>query len=103
VSISEKPQRSWVNLDDGPMRCYLGIKERITIRELIDHFAEHYPHVDPMTLNLNYTTAVWEEPPNADDLAKRAAFTAEKAQRHERWERETYAKLKAKFERSTDV
>jgi hypothetical protein len=73
---------------------------RVTVQELIDHFAEHYPHVDPMGIALNFVTAVWEEPATPEDIAQREANWAAQAERKERWERETYDRLKAKFEMS---
>jgi hypothetical protein len=98
--IDEKPSsRAWeTDAPDSQMRCYLGMKGRITVAELISHFAEKYPHVDPMTVELNYSTAAWTEPPTVDDIAQRESVRAWKAERQESWERQMYAKLKAKFE-----
>lgn len=97
--IYENPQRSWQSKDDdSQMRCYLGMEGRVTLGELVAHFAEKYPHVDPMSLELNYATAVWSEPPTADDVAKREANRAWTADRQARWEADMYAKLKAKFD-----
>ena len=104
MSVDEEARRCWQSSDDdSQMRCYLGMQGRITLAELIEHFAEKYPHVDPMRLNLNYVTATWEEPPTADDLAKREAWRVQKAQRQARWEEEMYARLKAKFEGASKV
>jgi hypothetical protein len=95
------PSRSWKTADDDSgMRCYLGMQGRVTLRELLEHFAEEYPHVDPMTLALNFATVVWDEPATPEDIAQREAFRAKQADRQERWERDTYARLKAKFEMS---
>jgi hypothetical protein len=98
-NINEKPVRAWVTKDEGsPIRCYLGMRHRITLRELVDHFAEHYPHVDPWTLDINYSTVVWEEPPSTEDLAQREQAKRRSDERHAKWERETYDRLKAKFD-----
>jgi len=100
-NISSEPSRIWATkADDSWMSCYLGMQHRITLRELVDHFAEHYPHVDPLTLSLNFTTVKWSEPPTEADLAARAANRARNAERHEAWQRKAYAELKAKFEPS---
>jgi hypothetical protein len=64
----------------------------------VSHFNQHYPHVLPGDIQLNFATAVWEEPPTADDLAARTAWRTKQAERQERWERETYLRLKAKFD-----
>lgn len=98
--IDEKPSsRAWETREpDSQMRCYLGMEGRITVAELISHFAEHYPHVDPMTLQLNYATVAWTEPPTVDDIVLRERDRAWKVKRQDRWERAMYAKLKTKFE-----
>lgn len=99
--IDDQPRRRWqTNSDDSQMRCYIGMKGRVSIGELVEHFAEKYPHVDPMSLDLNFSSATWEEPPTADDIAKREESRTWQAQRTERWERETYDRLKKKFERN---
>jgi hypothetical protein len=97
--LRDKATRSWASIkdDDSTMHCYLGMSGRVTVASLIAHFKEHYPHVDPMGLRLNVATIVWEEPPTEDDLAKRDKWRAEKAERTERWERDTYERLKAKY------
>jgi len=95
-----EPSRSWKTVDDNSeMSCYLGMQGRVTVRELIDHFKAQYPHVDPMTVALNFVTAVWAEPATPEDIAQREAWRAKQAARTERWERETYDRLKAKFEK----
>jgi hypothetical protein len=96
--IDEKPHRSWQSKDDdSQMRCYLGMEGRVTLGELVRHFAERYPHVDPMSLELNYSTAAWSEPPTADEIANREKNRAWHAERLASWERETYDRLRAKF------
>jgi hypothetical protein len=101
AEIDENARRCWESKDDdSQMRCYLGMKGRVTLGELVEHFAEKYPHVDPMMLNLNYCTATWSEPPNADDVALRERNRAWTAERRDRWEADMYVKLKAKFEPS---
>jgi hypothetical protein len=92
-------RRSWqTSEDDSLMRCYLVMRHRVTVRELLAHLAERHPDVDAMTVNLNFGTATWEEPPNDADVAFRAAWRVHQAVRHEAWERDIYARLKAKFE-----
>lgn len=91
--------RAWKTQgDDSPMVCFLGMRHRVTLAEIRDHFAEHYPHVDLWSVELNYSTAKWEEPPTPEDVAARVAARANHVERQERWERETYERLKLKFE-----
>lgn len=96
--------RSWkTEADDSWMRCYLRMKERISLREFVDYLAEHYPHVDPWTVDLNFGTAVWEEAPTEDDLAEREQWRAAQRERHAAWERKTYERLREKFESDAQV
>ena len=98
-ALRRRPSRSWKkDGDDSPMSCYLGMEYgRITLAELISHFEENYPHVDPMALRINFPTVVWEEPPTAEDVEKRRAVRAWHEERTASWERDTYERLKAKF------
>ena len=101
--IFDKPIRTWISKsDDSQMHCYLGMKGRVPLGELIAHFAEKYPHVDPMTIELNYATATWSEPPTPEDIAQREANRLRHDERQERWERETYDRLKLKYEDDHD-
>jgi hypothetical protein len=96
--LRREPSRSWKTGDDNSdMRCYLGMEGRVTLREILDHFAEKYPHVDTMDLQFNFATVVWDEPPTPDDIADRQRRRADHAARTERWERETLERLTAKY------
>lgn len=97
-SIDGSPRRRWKTKDYDVMTCYLGMSGRISLGDLLDHFTERYPHVDIRTVELNFATVIWDESPTVDDRAKLAADQAWQAERQKRWERETYERLKAKFE-----
>jgi hypothetical protein len=98
-SISDKPMRSWESkADDSQVSCFLHMQHRITVRELLDHFAEHYPHVDMDSVQINYATAKWMEQPTEEELEERAAGRARWEEHHEAWERRTLAELKEKYE-----
>lgn len=93
-----EPNRSWKAEDDhSGMRCYLGMEGRITIEDIFAHFAEHYPHVDPMKLELNFATATWDEPASPEDIEHRRKQRADYALRQEKWERETLERLTEKY------
>lgn len=96
-SVEESPRRYWKTKEYNTMQCYLAMKGRVPLGELLDHFAEKYPHVNPRTVELNYATATWDEPPTDEDRENLAAKQACHAERHEKWERETYQRLKTKF------
>lgn len=95
--IDEKARRSWESMTTARCGATSAWRGESPLGQVVEHFAEKYPHV-PMSLNLNYATATWSEPPTADDRAKREANRAWSAERQARWEADMYAKLKAKFE-----
>lgn len=91
-------RRVWSTKEKGsPMSCYLAVEGRVTVAEVIEHFKETYPEVDPLGVDLNFTTAHWEEPATPEDLAERERREAWHQERLEKWERETYERLKKKF------
>lgn len=95
----EEVRRSWATKgEDSPMRCYMGVKGRVTLGELMTHIQEIYPNVAVSDVELNFATAVWEEPPTADDLRKRQEARDKHERRIEEWERETYERLRRKYQ-----
>lgn len=86
------------NTIDGPMRCYLRMEGRVTVQQLRDHLAAHYPHVDFDQVALNFGTAVWERPAHAQEIEQRKEWQRKQAERTEAWERRKYTELKAKYE-----
>jgi hypothetical protein len=93
----KESRRYWKDKNYDTMSCYMGMEGRVPLGELIAHLAEHHPHVDPMTVELNYATAKWDEPPTDEDQAQREARRKDHDERHEKWERETYERLRAKY------
>lgn len=95
----ERVQRGWKTRDDdSTMRCYLSMRHRVTLRELVRYLDKHHPHVDPWDVELNFSTAKWDEPSTEADRAERTAWRARQAERQDLWERKTYEQLRAKFE-----
>ena len=96
----DEVRRTWATeADDSPMACRLSIQGRVTLGELIDYFHDNHPEVtNTRVLELNFATAKWEDRPTADELAKRKAFRSRRVNNLEKWERETLARLKAKYE-----
>lgn len=93
-------RRTWGgNTDDDPTSCYLPMSGRVTLGELIDYLHANHPEVkNTRVVELNFATATWQEPPTAEEMAKRQAWWESKAQKQEDWERRTYERLKAKYE-----
>jgi len=100
--IDEKPRRYWAtNADDSPRSNYLQVR-KMTIGELREHFDVHYPHVDFEALEIGGIQLRWHDAPTEDELAQRERQRRNHDERHAKWERDMFAKLKAKFEPATD-
>lgn len=100
----EKPKidaapRRYLKNHEPPARvdCYLGIR-KVTLGELREHFAEHYPEVDFEALEIGGIQLHWEDEPTLDELERSERQRRNHAEKHEKWERDTYTRLKAKFE-----
>lgn len=94
-----KIRRHWKTGGSDTIRCYASMEGRVTLGELIQYFSSFVRTADfPLEVALNFATAVWDDQPTQDELDQRAARIARSNQRHEEWERETYQRLKAKFE-----
>ena len=95
----EDLRRHWQTAaDDSDMRCYLSMKNRVTLREFMDYLTEDHPHIDPWSVQLNFGTATWTDRPTEEELAAREQWRAKQADRQEAWERQAYDRLKAKFD-----
>ena len=82
-----------------PINCYLTLQGHFTMAELVAHFAEHHPAVDPMQVSLGLGGgAHWKEPATPEDVESRRKASQMRDERHEAWEWETFTRLKAKFE-----
>ena len=82
--------------------CYLSANGKVSLAELIIHLREVAPGKTPEEININFATVTWVDAPTAEEKAARAAAIEAHAVRHARWERETYERLKAKFEGHQD-
>ena len=94
-------QRNWSTKDSDIRSCYLGMEGRITLQNLVDHLTKVcHESVDIGNVLLNFATVKWEEPASEEERAERVQQHKAWERRHEQWERETLAKLKAKYERT---
>lgn len=93
-------QRLWVSKDDDTMRsCYLRVDGRVSLGDLCTYLdSVIHESVDPTSLMLNFSTIRWEEPATDQERAERAEQIRRSDARREAWERETYLRLKEKFE-----
>lgn len=92
------PRWTWESRGSSTRNGYLAMEGRISLAELTAHMAEVAPHAGPNDLMLNWATVVWQREATAEELEERAEAHRRWQERHEAWERETYARLKAKFE-----
>jgi hypothetical protein len=88
---------TWQSKDNDLRNGYMAVDGRISLRELIDHMREVAPGVDLADMEVNWATVVWSRPANAEELAQRKQANDRSQARHEAWERETFARLSAKY------
>lgn len=95
-------RRHWQSSkEDSQISCYLGMQGRITLAALLVHLAEVVPDGTPDDqIGLNFATVTWVDEPTAAERDDRARRNASHDERHAKWERDTYERLKAKFEPS---
>lgn len=92
-------RRHWESSkDDSRIRCYLGMQGRMPLDALIRHLGEVAPGRSLDQFGINFATVVWIDAPTDAETTTRAHGRARHDERHAAWERETYERLKAKFE-----
>ena len=96
--VDDQPRRCWVNDEDDMMRCYLGgMKGRVPLGELLDHFCKEVPARRRQDGRVELLHGSMGGPSTEADRAQRQVWRKHHADRIEKWERETYARLKVKY------
>jgi hypothetical protein len=85
--------RALLDLRNG----YMAVDGRVTIAELIEHMRQVAPGVSLDEINVNWATVVWSRPGTDEEIADRRQAEALWEARHEKWERETLARLTEKY------
>lgn len=88
---------SWKSKNNYLRTGYMAVDGRISLADLNTLMAEVAPGVNPADIKVNWATAVWDRDATDDEIAKRTLAEAAWEARHEKWERETLAKLTAKY------
>lgn len=100
--IDPAPRRYFKSHENPRIACYLSIR-KVTLDELRDHFVVHYPEVDFGSLVIGGVQLQWEDEPTPEELAQLERQHRAHDERHAKWERDTYERLKAKFEGAADT
>jgi hypothetical protein len=90
--LSNKPEDTRLRV------CYQEARGRVSVTDLLAHLAETIPSVPLEEIILSIPTLRWVESATAGEIASIEKAHREKEARTLQWERETYARLKAKFE-----
>jgi hypothetical protein len=77
--------------------CYMGMRGRVTLQELIDHLAIVAPEHALSEFKVNFATVTWEDQATEEELQVQRENDRKNRERHERWEREYYERLKEKY------
>lgn len=88
---------TWASKDNDLRNGYMAVDGRLSIADLITHMAEVAPGVDLADIHVNWATVVWSRPATTDEVAERKRAQERWEARHEAWERETLARLTAKY------
>ena len=88
---------TWASKDNDLRTGYMSVDGRVSIADLIEHMHRVAPGVDLADIQVNWATVVWHRQATAEELAIRAEAIRRHDERHEAWERETLARLTAKY------
>jgi len=88
---------SWKSRDNMIRTGYLAVDGRVTLAELNDLMLRVAPGVSPAAIEINWATIVWDREATAEEIAQRREAERRHDERHEAWERETYARLRDKY------
>lgn len=88
---------SWKSNDSDVQKATMRIVKNSTLHELIEHLEQVAPGTPWGDFRIS-GGVVWERQADRDVKAEREKWRAKNRARSERWERDTYLRLKAKFE-----
>lgn len=97
-----KPRKinwTWRTAEHTDRVAYVSVDGRMSVTDLIAYLAEAAPGVPLSKINLNWATATWVRPANAEELAEREQRNEQVRARTEEWERATLARLTEKYGR----
>lgn len=90
---------SWQSMDNDLRVGYMAVDGRVSIADLITHMADVAPGVELADIQVNWATVTWTRPATAEELKVRREALRRHDDRHEKWERETLARLIKKYGR----
>jgi hypothetical protein len=97
MGVSPDVRWRW-EADDSDVRIgYLAMDGRVSLDQLIETMRELAPDVAPRDIQVNWATVVWSRPATPEELAERQQWRDRQAERTERWERDTLARLARKY------
>lgn len=71
---------------------------RVSLDQLIEHLQHIAPRHTLSDFYLNVATVSWEDDATAEEQAELAEWRRRRDERNSKWERETYLRLREKFE-----
>lgn len=69
---------------------------RVTVADLLEHLREAAPDAPVDDVHINGSIN-WRQPPSEEQTAKLVEHQCKSDERHEKWERDMWEKLKAKY------
>jgi hypothetical protein len=96
----DKPYWSWESKDNDIRTGRAGIQNgRVSVSELLLWIAENASNLPLEEVYLSGGMVIWQREANVVEIAERAVHIKKSEERHAEWERTTYDRLKAKFEK----
>jgi hypothetical protein len=89
--------------DDDHRSCFMGMDGRVTLAALIDHLREVAPGKGLDEIGINFGTVRWVDAATDAEKRTRAEWREKSAAQKAKWERETYERLRLKFESEAGV
>ena len=93
---------SWKSNDSTIRSGYAGIDGTVSITDLLAHVRTILPDISPDDIQINFATFRITREATPEEIAERQCHQQAQAERHEKWERETYERLKVKYEHTAN-
>lgn len=92
-----EPSWSWESNDNDIRVLRASLDGHTSIAEFLACMQEAAPGIALQDITVNFGLVTWKRPATEAEIAKRREVEARQAEKREKWERETLARLQAKY------
>ena len=97
------PRFYWKSQDSDLRTGYAHMRGRMSAATFVEMLAAIAPGVPLDKIGITFGTAKWTRPATAEELAEREEWRAKADLKAQEWERQTYERLKAKYDPEPEV